>query len=330
MWRLPDHGVARLVAGAPRGWRVRVVEAHTVSDGDGGTPPSDEALEAVADAEAYVGFGMSRPLFAAAKRLRWLHSAAAGVGSLLFPELRDSRVIITNSAGVHAEPIAEHVVAGVLHLLRGHDVAVSQARRRVWEREPFVGASSPVRELSECSALVYGAGGLGSAIARKLSALGARCTGVRRRHMLGAPPGFDRVVSTEEWEALLPESDLLVLSAPATAATRGVVTPSVLDRLPDGAIVVNVGRGALLDENALAERISRGTLRGAVLDVFADEPLPASSPLWGLESVLLTPHVSAVSPRRFWDRQLDLVLDNWRRFDRGEPMRNVVDRKAGY
>ncbi|HEX6533408.1 MAG TPA: D-2-hydroxyacid dehydrogenase [Gemmatimonadaceae bacterium] len=330
VWRLSDEGARRLVAAAPEGWSVRIVEAPTISDGDGGTPPSDDAMKAVADAEAYVGFGMSRDLFLAAPRLRWIHSAAAGVGGLLFPELRSSGVIVTNSAGVHAEPIAEHVLGGILHFVRAHDVASELQRRHEWAREPFVGAHSPVRELSEYRALILGAGGIGRAIARKLAALGVACVGVRRRPELGTPAGFTRVVGADAWEALVPESDLLVISAPATPATHRLVTAPVLDRLPHGAIVVNVARGSLLDEAALAERIAGGAIRGAVLDVFEREPLPAESPLWELPSVLLTPHVSAVSPHRFWERELSLVIDNWRRLASGAGLRNVVDVGQGY
>jgi phosphoglycerate dehydrogenase-like enzyme len=187
-----------------------------------------------------------------------------------------------------------------------------------------------VRELGDCRALIVGAGGIGSAIAQRLTALGVRCVGVRRRPELGAPDGFARVVGTTEWETLLPETELLILSAPATSRTCRLVTASVLDRLPRGAIVVNVSRGSLLDEVALAERIERGALRGAVLDVFAEEPLPPASPLWSLPSVLVTPHVSGVSPNGFWDRELSLFIDNWHRYAAGRPLRNVVDKTAGY
>ena len=122
----------------------------------------------------------------------------------------------------------------------------------------------------------------------------------------------------------------MVLTAPLTEATRGLLTAERLDLLPPHAIVVNVSRGALLDETALAERLESGRLRGAVLDVFQREPLAPESALWQLRSALVTPHVSPVSPGRFWARELDLFLDNWRRYARGQPLRNVVDKHAGY
>lgn len=329
-WAIPPEGMAELRNAAPPGWEARVIEAPTTSDGDGGAAPSDEARAAIADAEVYAGFGMSRALFADARRLRWIHSAAAGVGALLFPELRASDVIITNSAGVHATPIAEHVLAGVMFLLRALDIARDRQRAKAWDRPAFVGRATVVREVGDCRVLVIGAGGIGSAIAQRFSALGARCRGVRRHPERGVPDGFAGVIGPDDWAGALGETDILVVSAPATDETRNLVTGPLLDRLPKHAIVANVARGSLVDETALAERIALGRLRGAVLDVFAHEPLEASSPLWGLSSVVMTPHVSAVSPRGYWRRELDLLIDNWRRFANGQPMRNVVDRTLGY
>jgi phosphoglycerate dehydrogenase-like enzyme len=329
-WTLPPWGAARLRDALPHGWRLHLVRAPTVSDGDGSDRPSDETMAAVRDAEAYVGFGLPRALLGAAPALRWVHSAAAGVGSALHPELDERGILLTNSAGVHAQPMAEYVLAGVLHFLRGFDVAVRQQAAARWDREPFVGAGHTARELGECRALVVGAGGIGAAVARALAAHGVACTGLRRRPELGAPEGFARVAGPGALDAELPAADILVLSAPLTPGTRALLTGERLDRLPAGAIVVNVGRGALVDEGALADRLRRGTLRGAVLDVFQQEPLAAESPLWGLERALVTPHVSAVSPRRFWERELALVLENWVRYHAGEPLRNLVDRHAGY
>jgi phosphoglycerate dehydrogenase-like enzyme len=329
-WALTAEGEARLRAGAPAGWLVSVVHAPTSSDGDGPQGASREALELIQDAEAYFGFGITADLVQAARRLRWVHSAAAGVGNVLRSGIAETDVLLTNSAGIHGAPIAEFVVAGVLHFMRGLDVALAQQRRTEWSKAFFVADDSPLREVAGSRVLIVGTGGLGGETARRLAALGATCIGVRRRPELGAPEGFSSVVGLQGIDAELPRADVLVLAAPLTADTAEVMTRERLARLPRGAIVVNVARGALLDEEALADQLGAGRLRGAVLDVFREEPLPASSRLWHLTNALVVPHVSPVSPGRFWPRQLDLFLDNWRRYDRGEPLRNLVDKQAGY
>jgi phosphoglycerate dehydrogenase-like enzyme len=248
---------------------------------------------------------------------------------MLFPEMLAAPIMITNSAGVHAVPIAEQSLAGILALLRGVDLARELQRLRLWSREAFLGNDSPVREVGGLRALILGSGGLGSALGARLSALGVHCTGVRRRPERGVPEGVERVVGPGDWHALLPESDILAICAPSTLETKQMVGAAELERLPRGAIIVNVARGALLDEVAMARRIQDGALRGAVLDVFSEEPLPESSPLWDLPSVIMTPHVAGVTDH-FWEREMTLFLENWRAYDSGRPMKNVVDRKAGY
>jgi phosphoglycerate dehydrogenase-like enzyme len=329
-WALTPEGERRILENAPPGWSVRVIRSETSSDGDGPPRPSDEVMDAIRDAEAYYGFGIPRPLFLEAKRLRWAHSSAAGVGSALYREMVESDIAFTNSAGIHAIPIAEYVVAGVLHFLRGLDIAIDQQHRTEWNKAPFVALDSVLREMDSVRALIVGVGGIGGAIGQRLMALGAHCTGVRRRVNLGPPAGFDRVVGLDDLEFELPTHDVIVLAAPQTTETDGLLTAARLDLLPKTAIVVNVARGALVDEEALVTRLEDGRLRGAVLDVFRQEPLTPTSDLWRLRQVLLTPHVSPVSPGRFWPRQLDLFLDNWNRYSRGEPLRNVVDKQAGY
>jgi phosphoglycerate dehydrogenase-like enzyme len=287
-------------------------------------------MEAISGAEAYFGFGIPRPLFLAGQRLRWVHSAAAGVGNALYPEMLASDVQFTNSAGVHAVPIAEYVVAAVLHFFRGLDVAQWQQRESRWDKSFFVAEETPVREVSGARVLIVGTGGIGSEVARRLSALGATCVGIRRRPERGAPPGFDRVAGGDALDQELADADVVVLAAPLTPESKGLLSRDRLERLRHDAIIVNVARGALVDEEALAARLSAGKLRGAALDVFREEPLAPTSPLWPLRSALLTPHISPVSPGRFCPRALEVFVDNWQRLARGEPLRNLVDKRAGY
>ncbi len=329
-WALTPEGQRQIESAAPAGWRIHMVRSKTSSDGDGPPEPSAESMGAIRDAEAYFGFGITRPLFLEAQQLRWVHSAAAGVGAALFPEMVASPVLLTNSAGVHAIPIAEYVVAGVLHFFRGLDVAMDQQRAARWDKSFFVSDESPVREMANARVLIVGTGGIGGEAAARLSALGAECVGVRRHPERGAPPGFVRVVGPDALDAELAAADVVVLAAPLTQESRSLFGSERLRMLKRGAVLVNVSRGALLDEDALAAALREKRLRGAVLDVFREEPLPPESALWGLGSVLLTPHISPVSPGRFWPRALALFCDNWGRYARSEPLRNLVDKQSGY
>jgi phosphoglycerate dehydrogenase-like enzyme len=334
-WTLTPDAEARLRQATPPDWRLHVVAAETISDGDGNPNPSDEVVGAIAEAEVYFGFGVSAPLLEAAGALRWIQTATAGVKSLLALGLDERGILLTNAAGVHAEPMADYVLGGVLHFLRGFDVATLGQREASWHRAPWVDpAKEPIpvqaREVADCRVLVIGAGGIGQAVARRFSALGATCVGVRRRPELGAPDGFAAAIGDDGIDAELPRADVVVLAAPATPTTDGLLDARRIGLLGRGAIVVNVARGSLVDEPALAEALAGRRLRGAVLDVYTQEPLPADSPLWRLPNVLATPHVSAVSPARFWDRMMGLFLSNWERYRRGERLVNLVDASAGY
>lgn len=304
----------------PADWEMDVVAAPADGQGDGGDA-SPEALHAVQGAEVYIGFGMPQELFLAAtaeadSRFRWVHSASAGVGGSLYPEMRDSDVVLTNSAGVYAPAIAETVIAILFYFARGLDFAVHAQTERRWDKAPFDDPGSPVGELGGATLGIIGFGGIGREVARRAKALGMRVLALRRT---GGVP----------LEEMLPQSSYLLLALPDTPETRGLVGARELGLLPPGAVVVNVGRGSALDEAALARVLQTEKLRGAGLDVFAREPLPPESPLWTLPNVLVLPHVSGASPH-FWRRQVDLVRENLGRYLAGRPLRNVVDKRAGY
>lgn len=332
VWALPGWALDEIRAALPPDWDAVVVDAPTHGRGDGGGP-SSEAIEAVRGAEIYVGHGFPRPLFLAAHEggastLRWVHSGAAGVGSALYPEMRQSQVVLTNSAGIYAEPMAETVIAMILHFARGLHLAVRAQAERVWAEARFEAGDSPVREVAGGTVGIIGFGGIGRAVATRALALGARVLALKRTPA-EAPPGVSLRVGEDALPEILAESDYLVISVPGTAATRSMIGPDQLDLMKTGAVLVNVGRGGVVDERALADRLRDGRLGGAALDVFEHEPLPAGSPLWDLPNTLLTPHVSGVS-RAYWRRETDLIVENIRRYLDGRELVNVVDKAEGY
>jgi phosphoglycerate dehydrogenase-like enzyme len=335
VWAIPDWAVAELEAALPARWELWV--AHTPADGsgDGAGGPHPRVLDAVRGARVYVGYGVPAAILEAGEgTLEWVHTGTAGVGGSLHEAMRRSPVIFTNSAGVHAPPMAETVVGMLLHFFRGLDFAVAAQARGSWEPEPFLAADTPVRELGSATVGILGYGGIGREVGRRLRAMGSRVLGLKRRPLDGGQGavdahGVELLHGDAGLERLLAESEALVVSVPDTPATRGLVSREWIRALRRGAVLVNVARGRVVDEAALIEALEDGHLRGAGLDVFATEPLAPDSPLWALPNVLMTPHVSGVS-RDFWRREMDLVLENLRRFVEGESLRNQVDRAAGY
>jgi phosphoglycerate dehydrogenase-like enzyme len=328
VWSIPPWAVREVADALPAGWTLREVEAPADGRGDGGPVPR-EAVEAARGAEIYLGYGISREVVeAAGSTLRWVHSGAAGVGGGLGALPSDGNLLFTNSAGVHAEPIAETVTGMVLHFARGLHLAVRAQAERRWAADDFQQMPPAAWELAGATVAVVGLGGIGSAVARRMTALGARVVGVRRRGSAG-PPGVEVLTGAGALDEALEQARVVVLTVPETQETRGMLGADRLGRLPEGAVLVNVSRGRVVDEEALVRALRSGRLGGAALDVFATEPLPPSSPLWSLPNVLITPHVSGVS-EGFWRRETDLVLENLRRYLAGEPLLNRVDPVAGY
>jgi phosphoglycerate dehydrogenase-like enzyme len=312
MWNIPLTHVDRLRLSFP---------AHTFLH----AKDDDEGVRLIRDAEVAFTGQVTRAQLASAARLRWIHSPAAGVGGMLFPEMVNGPVQITNSRGMSADTIAEHVLAVILAMFRRLPHALRCQAARDWAQDAI--GQEGNRMIAGSRVLIVGLGAIGGAVARRLALLGALVTGVRRRQAQ-ASDGV-RVEPASRLHDLLPDADVVVIAAPHTSETRGLIGPRELSAMSRDAILVNVSRGQLVDEPALVEALRAGTIAGAALDVFRDEPLPPDSAFWALPNVLITPHTSGFRPDH-WDAATSLFADNLRRFEAGEPLLNVVDKRAGY
>lgn len=288
-----------------------------------------EALAHVADADVAFSSRITASHLAAAHRLKWVHSPAAGIGSLLFPAMVESGVLLTNSRGISAAAIAEHSVCVTLALLRKLPLAVERQRTRTWAQNEVFAEGRRIRTLRGAQVLIVGLGAIGTETAQVYAALGARVSAVRRRVSEPAPPSVAEVWPSSRLHEALPASDVVIVAAPQTPETVHLIGRDELAAMKDDAVLVNVSRGKLVDEAALVEALDAGRLRGAALDVFEHEPLSSNSPLWGHPGVLITPHVAG-SYDRYWPDARSLFADNLRRFAAGQPLRNVVDKRAGY
>jgi phosphoglycerate dehydrogenase-like enzyme len=338
-WSMPWWVPEEIEAALPEGWILQVMETEADGTGDGMASVSPDLLEAIRDAEIYLGYGVPAALLREGAGLRWVHSGAAGVRGSLTEEMLGSPVLFTNSKGIHGPPMGDTAVGMILHFARGLDFALANQRQGVWDTDPFFRADHPLVELAESTVGLLGFGGAGREVGRRALALGARVLAYDRGpEAFGVTAGSgegsrqgppEPLHGPEGFARLLEESDFLVLTAPETPETRGMMDAAALARMKPTAVLINLSRGALVDEEALVTALEVGKLRGAGLDVFATEPLPPGHRLWSLPNVLVTPHVSAVT-RSFWRRQTDLIVENLRRFVAGEPLLNLVDKRAGF
>jgi phosphoglycerate dehydrogenase-like enzyme len=264
-------------------------------------------------------------VFAAAPRLRWVHSWAAGVEWLLFPALLERHVVLTNTRGVYGDSLAEFALGAMLYFAK--DLARMKASQRARRWEPF-----DVQMLRGATLGIIGYGDIGSRVAALGAAMGMTVLALRRRPGRSrddatVPSSAPEMVTSKR--ALCERSDYLVLAAPLTPETRHMIGKDELDVMRPGAVLVNVGRGALVDQAALVSALQRGVFRGAALDVFETEPLPADDPLYGLDNVLLSPH-TADHTATWRDEAMRCFLENLRRFRTGEPLLHVVEKASGY
>ena len=309
----PVQAWAQAVAAAAPGLEVSVARDRP------------EALRLLAHADAVFGT-LDAQLLAAARRLAWLQAPmAAPPAGYFFPELVAHPVQVTNFRGIYNDHVAIHAVAMLLALARGLPRYLRQQARAEWSRHL---ADEDVLNLPESTVVVVGVGGIGAEIARLVAAFGAQVVGIDPRRT-DAPPGVAALFGAEELDRLLPTADAVVLTLPHTPQSEGLIDARRLALMRPDAVLVNIGRGATVRLDALAEALRGERLRGAALDVFEQEPLPPAHPLWREPRALLTPHVAVVGPH-IVERRLGVLCDNAQRFAAGLPLRNVVDKALWY
>lgn len=262
-----------------------------------------------------------RAVWPNADNLRWIHASSAGVDRLLDPVLRERPWMLTNSGGILDRAIAEYVAAGILASAKKLPRALARQRERVWEHRVTSGIHGR-------AALVVGPGSIGREIARVLGALGMRVEAAATSERSGDAE-FARIRNVRQLSTYAGEYDVIVLATPLTDATRGLVDADVLSAMRSDAGLVNIARGPVVDERALCDALAAGAIGWAVLDVFEIEPLPDTSPLWGMDNVILTAHLAGDADD-FAERLWALFEDNLQRYVRGSALVNVVDMRLGY
>jgi len=334
LWSAPDWLGERIHREFPQ---VEVEQRNSYKDID----------EHIRDAEIFFGWSLRGEQVRAAKKLRWIHSTAAAVHQLMSPELRASDIIVTNARSVHGPVVAEHAMALMFALAKCLPSAVRYQEQHVWAQEQISYQHPHPSELAGSTLGLIGYGAIGAEVARSAAALGMRVLVIRQHPQRensavssrASAPGVDaRVEGTlpsvesfgpDRLDDVISQSDFLVLAAPLTERTRYLINAERLARMKPEAYIINVARGALIDEAALVEALRNRRIGGAALDVFDHEPLPADSPLWDLDNLVITPHTAATSDK-MWERHYALIKENLRRYFDGEPLLGLVDKQVGY
>jgi phosphoglycerate dehydrogenase-like enzyme len=291
-------------------------------------PDYDRLPEELPDTDIFIGYSLRPEQLRYAKKLKWIHSTAAGVAQLMYPELRDSGILVTNPSGIFSVPMAEHVIGLMLALARNFPDSVRYHDRSCWAQQHLWDKPQHLTELNGQLLLIIGYGSIGRELAKRAGALDMRVWGVTRSGR-GETTYAEKIISASQLDDALPEADYVVLAAPETPTTRHLMNAARLAKMKRGARFINVARGSLLDEKALVHALEQGHLSGASLDVAATEPLPPDSPLWKAPNLFVTPHTSAVSDR-LWIRQTALLMDLLERWFDGRELFNQVDFAKGY
>jgi phosphoglycerate dehydrogenase-like enzyme len=316
LWRLPPWFGQRLAQQYP-GLQIAQRDSY-------------EGIETeLSDAEVVFTISLRPEQFATARALRWIHTPSAAVHQMLFPELINRSVVLTNSREVHGPVVAEHVVALMFALAKKIPQSVLLQQKRIWGQETIWSEGPHPQEIAGATLGLIGVGSIGGRVARIAASLGMRVIAVREHPEKGTPDGVEQVFALTELDQLLGQSDFVVLAAPLLAATERLINADRLARMKPSGYLINVGRGPQVDQAALVEALRTRRIAGAALDVFDREPLPPDSPLWNLDTLLITPHTAGLTSK-LWQRHYELFSENLRRYTAGEPLLYVVDKHKGY
>ncbi len=314
-WQIPADGVATLRARFPH---IKFI--HATSD--------EERARGLADCDVAYTWILKADEFATAPTLRWLHTSAVAVETLCLPELFARGVVVSNTRGVQAVPIAEHTLAVVLALSKQLPMVLDHQRHAHWAQNLFMGQRLPWLLRGRTLGLI-GVGTIGSEIASRARAFGMRVVALRRRNNQATVAAVDQAYGPGQLDQFLKQTHVLVIAAPLTPQTLGLIGAAQIATLPKGAVIVNVGRAKILDTDALIAALHAGHLGGASLDVYPQEPLPPGHPLWTCPNVILTPHTSGFR-QGHWEEVVALFAENLERFERGEALRFRVEPDLGY
>ena len=291
-------------------------------------PDYDRLPQELPDTDIFVGYSLRPKQLADAKKLKWIHSTAAGVAQLMYPELRDSGILVTNPSGIFSVPMAEHTIGLLIALARNFPDCVRHQDQSRWAQQELWDQPQHLTELNGQLLLIVGYGSIGHELGRRARAFDMRVWGVSRSGK-GDAALAEKIVPISQLHEVLPHADYVVVSAPETSETTHLIGAPELARMKPSARLINVARGSLVDQSALLAALHQRKIAGAALDVTDPEPLPATDPLWKAPNLLLTPHTSAISDQ-LWPRQTALLLDLLERWFAGRELFNQVDLHRGY
>lgn len=314
-WQIPAEAVDRLRQRFPE-----ITFIHATDD--------DVRARGLAECDIAYTWILSPAEVATARNLKWVHTSAVAVETLALQDLFTRDIIVSNSRGVQAAPIAEHVFAVLLALAKQLPFILENQRAHYWAQNEVIGDRLPWLLKRRTLGLI-GVGTIGSEIALLADAFGMHVVGLRRRAESEQVPGVHEMLPYTELDTLLSRADVVVIAAPLTPETLSMIGAPQLSRMKRGALLINVGRAKIVDHVALADALHARHLGGASLDVFHKEPLPAEDPLWTAPNVILSPHTSGFR-QGHWDDVIDLFADNIDRFRRGDPVRFRVEPSLGY